>query len=124
MRGTQSGSVTITDVSAPWSRALGFDAQHNFRPLGAFNTLLLPLIQLEFVNFYLGIAQGALAKAAKYTNANTRGWPYSADPKSTGAEEFYIQDIYGQLQSKVWGLEAQVDRVGDQVQELVDRKDR
>lgn len=58
MRGTQSGSITITDVSVPWERALGFDENHQFVPLNGFNALLLPAIQLHFVNFYLGIAEG------------------------------------------------------------------
>lgn len=110
----------------PWSRALGFTstAPHTFQSLGAWTTLLLPLTQLDFVNFYLGIAEGALKKAAGYTTKNTRGWPYSDDPKPSGQEEFYIQEIYGQLQAKVWGLEAQVDQLGDQIQALVERKSR
>lgn len=126
MRGTQSGSITITNVELPWTGALGFSADKTFHPLGAFNTLLLPAIQLEFVNFYLGIAQGALAKAAQYTVKNTRGWPFSGEGhvKPRGVDEFYVQEIYGTLQAKVWGLEAQVDSVGEILGELIDREDR
>jgi len=43
MRGTQSGSISITNVSVPWSAALGFNEKKEFVPLGAFNTLLLPV---------------------------------------------------------------------------------
>ena len=81
-------------------------------------------IQLAFVNFYLGIAQGALSKAATYTVANTRAWPFSGDVKDKAIDEFYIQEIYGTLQSKVWGLEAQVDSAGDLISELLSREDR
>ncbi|KAK4052500.1 hypothetical protein OIV83_002302 [Microbotryomycetes sp. JL201] len=125
MRGTQSGSITITNVVVPWSGALGFDPRtKTFQPLGAFNTLLLPSIQVTFSNFYLGIAQGALAKAARYTVKNTRAWPFAGDVKSTGHEEFYIQETYGELQAKLWALEAQLDRVGQEIGDLVDRPDR
>ncbi|KAK4057055.1 hypothetical protein OIO90_001955 [Microbotryomycetes sp. JL221] len=125
MRGTQSGSVTITNVVVPWARALGFDpATKAFQPLGAFNTLLLPAIQNTFSNFYLGIAQGALAQAAKYTVKNTRAWPFAGDVKSTGHEEFYIQETYGELQSKLWALEAQLDRTGELIGALLSRQNR
>ncbi|KAM0790564.1 hypothetical protein ACM66B_004433 [Microbotryomycetes sp. NB124-2] len=125
MRGTQSGSVTITNVVVPWSAALGFDPRtKEFQPLGAFNTLLLPAIQVTFSNFYLGIAQGALAKAARYTVRNTRAWPFAGDVKSTGTEEFYIQETYGELQAKLWALEAQLDRAGQEIGDLVNRDDR
>ncbi|GAA5841108.1 hypothetical protein JCM5353_003653, partial [Sporobolomyces roseus] len=89
MRGTQSGSIAIKNVIVPWERALGFNDKKEFVGLGAFNTLLLPAIQLHVVSFYLGIAEGALAKASKYTVANTRAWPYSGDVKATGHQEFY-----------------------------------
>ncbi|KZS94737.1 acyl-CoA dehydrogenase NM domain-like protein [Sistotremastrum niveocremeum HHB9708] len=123
MRGTQSGSITITNVRVPWSSALGF-VDKQFRPLGAYNTILLPTIQLVFTNFYLGIAQGALAKASRYTVANTRPWPFAGDVKAKGVGEFYVQDIYGSLQAKVWGLEAQVDAAGVSIRNLIHRENR
>lgn len=36
-------------------------------------------IQLVFSNFYLGIAQGALDFASKYTVTSTRAWPFGGD---------------------------------------------
>jgi hypothetical protein len=51
-----------------------------------------------FRQLYLGIAQGALAKAAEYTVKNTRPWPYAGDVKERAVDEFYIQEIYGDLQ--------------------------
>ncbi|GAA5849020.1 hypothetical protein JCM3766R1_005428 [Sporobolomyces carnicolor] len=124
MRGTQSGSIKISNVSVPWSRALGFNAQKEFVPLGAFNTLLLPAIQLFFISFYLGIAQGALEKAASYTSVNTRAWPFADDVKASGHEEFYIQEIYGTLQSRVWAVEAQVDSLAREISQILTRSDR
>lgn len=143
MRGTQSGmfvpmphftvltpmvflgSIRITNVRVPWSGALGFVSKQ-FTPLGAYNTTLLPAIQLVFANIYLGIAQGALAKAAAYTAKNTRAWPFAgaANQQAKATDEFYIQDIYGTLQAKVWGLEAQLDSVGELLRAVLDRKDR
>lgn len=83
LRLTESGSATITDVSAPWADALGWDVKTK-KPdpavLGVpWGSLLLPLIQLQFSNFYLGIALGALDTAKKYTTTTTRPWPYGGD---------------------------------------------
>lgn len=86
LRLTESGSVKIENVSAPWEDALGWDVATK-KPdpavLGIqFGTLFLPTIQLVFVNFYLGIAQGALEFASQYTKKNTRPWPYGGDVSS------------------------------------------
>lgn len=107
----------------PWSGALGF-VNKEFQHIGAYNTTLLPAIQNVFSNIYVGIAQGALAKAANYTKSNTRPWPFAGDVKSKGTEEFYIQDIYGDLQAKVWSIEAQVDAAGEGIRRLLERDDR
>ncbi|GAA5933165.1 uncharacterized protein JCM15063_002316 [Sporobolomyces koalae] len=124
MRGTQSGSISITSVVVPWERALGFNQKKEFVELGAFNSLLLPAIQLFFISFYLGIAQGALEKAADYTVKNTRAWPFGKDVKTTGHEEFYIQEIYGTLQARVWAVEAHVDVLASKISALLTREDR
>ncbi|MEO7122336.1 MAG: acyl-CoA dehydrogenase family protein, partial [Lacisediminihabitans sp.] len=59
---TESGSVEIRDVRTSWASAAGF-VDRVFQPL-TYNTLNVPVIQLVFANFYLGIAQGAVEKAA------------------------------------------------------------
>jgi hypothetical protein len=66
-------------VQGPWTDALGCDTTAgapNPSILNILNipfaTLLLPIIQLVFSNFYLGIAQGSLDFASKYTNTSTR----------------------------------------------------
>ncbi|SEC59235.1 Acyl-CoA dehydrogenase [Amycolatopsis tolypomycina] len=107
---TESGSVTITDVRVPWESAAGY-VDRKFRPL-VYNTLNVPAIQLVFTNFYLGIAQGALATALAYTRDHTRAWPYGGDDKQAASEEWYILDGYGDLQAKLWAAEALVDKAG------------
>lgn len=108
MRGTQSGGVTISNVVVPWADALGF-VNKVFQPLGPYNTLNLPQIQLVFTSFYLGIAEGALSRALAYTKANTRGWPYTPTPVARGTDESYIQIGYGELQARVWASAALIE---------------
>ena len=85
MRLTESGSVRIENIVVPWGDALGWDPKTK-RPipevLGVpFASMLLPTIQLVFSNFYVGVAQGALNAASKYTATSTRAWPYGGDNK-------------------------------------------
>ncbi|CRK47355.1 hypothetical protein BN1723_007494 [Verticillium longisporum] len=100
LRLTESGSVKIEKVSAPWTDALGWDVEKKVpaEPLTIpFATLLLPTIQLVFSNFYLGIAWGALNEAKAYTNKSTRAWPFGGDNKEKAQDEFYILSTYGNL---------------------------
>ncbi|MBO0839832.1 MAG: acyl-CoA dehydrogenase family protein [Sciscionella sp.] len=113
---TESGSVTITDVRVPWEQAAGF-VDKEFQPR-TYNTLNVPLIQLVFTNFYLGIARGALTTATAYTRDRTRPWPYGGDNKSSASEEFYILDTYGDLQSKLWAAEALADRAAEKIEAI------
>lgn len=41
--------------------------------------------------------------------------------KTKATDEFYIQDIYGDLQAKVWGVEAQIDHVGELLNRVIER---
>ncbi|PWN53228.1 acyl-CoA dehydrogenase NM domain-like protein [Violaceomyces palustris] len=123
MRGTQSGGVTITNVVIDWKDALGY-VDKKFVPLGPYNTLNLPQIQLVFTSFYLGIAEGALARSLAYTKANTRGWPYAPQPAARGTDEAYIQIGYGDLQSRLWAAEAFIDKVVLQANEILHTEPR
>jgi alkylation response protein AidB-like acyl-CoA dehydrogenase len=107
---TESGSVTIENVRVPWTSAAGY-VDRKFQPL-VYNTLNVPAIQLVFTSFYLGIAQGALETALAYTRDRTRPWPYGGDDKQAASEEWYILDGYGDLQAKLWAVEALVDKAG------------
>lgn len=110
---TESGSVEIRDVRVDWASAAGF-VDRVFQPL-TYNTLNVPAIQLVFANFYLGIAQGALTTAAAYTRSTTRAWPYGGDDKARAADEWYLLEGYGSLQSKLWADEALIDAVGEEI---------
>jgi alkylation response protein AidB-like acyl-CoA dehydrogenase len=114
---TESGSVEIRDVRVPWAAAAGY-VDKTFQPL-AYGTLNVPTIQLVFANFYLGIAQGALERATDYTRQHTRAWPYGGDDKAAATDEWYVLEGYGRLQSKLWADEALLDRVGDEIGELL-----
>ncbi|KAA9152828.1 acyl-CoA dehydrogenase family protein [Amycolatopsis acidicola] len=114
---TESGSVTIENVRVPWTDAAGY-ADRKFHPL-VYNTLNVPAIQLVFTNFYLGIAQGALETALAYTQDRTRAWPYGGDDKQNAAEEWYILDGYGDLQAKLWAVEALVDKAGEAISRVL-----
>lgn len=113
---TESGSVTITDVRVPWAQAAGY-VDKQFLPR-VYNTLNVPLIQLVFTNFYLGIAKGALRTATTYTRDRTRPWPYSVDVKASAGEEFYILETYGDLQSKLWAAEALAERAAEKIEAI------
>ncbi|HEV3355489.1 MAG TPA: acyl-CoA dehydrogenase family protein [Pseudonocardiaceae bacterium] len=113
---TESGSVTITDVRVPWAQAAGY-VDREFVPR-VYNTLNVPLIQLVFTNFYLGIAQGALRTATTYTRDRTRPWPYAVDVKDSAGQEFYILETYGDLQSKLWAAEALAERAADAIEAI------
>lgn len=120
---TESGSVSIEDVRVCWDEALGYvDRQFQARTYATLNT---PTIQLVFANFYLGIAQGALEAATSYTREKTRPWPYGGDNKESAAEEFYVLDGYGDLQSKLWSAESLIEDTNARLEELLhaDRDD-
>jgi alkylation response protein AidB-like acyl-CoA dehydrogenase len=104
---TESGSVTITDVAVPWEAAAGF-VDKTFQPR-VYNTLNVPTIQLVFVSFYLGIARGALESAAEYTRTQTRPWLHGGFTRAV--DEPYQLDLYGDLNSKLWAVEALADEV-------------
>ncbi|CZT52986.1 probable thermophilic desulfurizing enzyme family protein [Rhynchosporium secalis] len=119
LRLTESGSVRINKIQVPWNDALGWDTKTK-APDPAylsipFATLLLPTIQLVFSNFYLGIAQGSLAFAKKYTTTSTRAWPYGGDNKNSPTEEFYILERYGNFFAHLRAAEALADRAGQEI---------
>jgi len=113
---SESGSVTIKDVSVPWSGALGW-VNKEFQPR-IYNTITLPAIQLVFTNIYLGGAAGALRTGTHYTRNTTRPWPYGGDDKEEAIDEPYILDGYGDLQAKLWAAEALADVAGERITEL------
>jgi hypothetical protein len=122
LRLTESGSVKISQVHVPWTDALGWSTSTKLPDPAylaiPFATLLLPTIQLVFSNFYLGIAQGSLDFASKYTNTSTRAWPYGGDNKSSPTEEFYILERYGNFFAHLRAAETLADRAGKEISDL------
>ncbi|EPE04437.1 thermophilic desulfurizing enzyme family protein [Ophiostoma piceae UAMH 11346] len=114
LRLTESGGVQIQDVPIPWEDALGWDVKTK-KPdpniLGVpLASIFLPLIQLNFANFYIGIAWGALEFAKDYTRKNTRPWPFGGDPKEKVDDEFYILQTYGNFFAHLRAATALADR--------------
>ncbi|KAI5244711.1 thermophilic desulfurizing enzyme family protein [Aureobasidium subglaciale] len=122
LRLTESGSVNISNISVPWKDALGWNATTKAPDPTILNipfaSLLLPTIQLVFSNFYLGIAQGSLEFAKRYTTTNTRAWPFGGDNKASATEEFYILERYGSFYATLLAAEALTDRAGQEISAL------
>ena len=104
---TESGGVTLHQVRVGWDQAAGFVGK-TFQPR-VYNTLNVPTIQLVFVNFYLGIARGALETAVTYTREKSRSWLHGG--YAAAVDEPAVIDAYGDLQSKLWAVEALADAV-------------
>lgn len=117
---TESGGVEISGVRVPWGAAAGYVNKEfaPFEPL-TYATLNLPAIQQVFTEFYLGIAKGALKAGTAYTRSVTRAWPYGGDNKQSAAEEWYILEGYGRLQSSLWAAEALADAAGAELAGLL-----
>ncbi|GAY08200.1 acyl-CoA dehydrogenase family protein [Pseudonocardia sp. N23] len=107
---TESGGVTISEVGVPWAAAAGFVGK-TFQPR-VYNTLNVPTIQLVFVSFYLGIARGALETATGYTRTQSRSWLHGGHDRAV--DEPYVLDLYGDLASKLWAVEALADQVAQE----------
>lgn len=122
LRLSESGGVKISNIQVPWADALGWDPSTK-APIPEILSipwagLLLPTIQLVFSNFYLGIAQGALDFASKYTTNSTRAWPFGGDNKESPTEEFYVLERYGNFFAHLRAAEALADRAGDAANRL------
>ncbi len=81
-----------------------------------FNT---PLIQLVFVNFYLGTAEGALDAATDYVRTTTRPWLTSGVEKAS--EDPYILERIGEFRSALKASVALADAAATVVQSALAR---
>lgn len=81
-----------------------------------FNT---PLIQLVFVNFYIGTAEGALAAALDYVRTTTRPWITSG--VESASEDPYILERIGEFQAALKASAALVDTAAAAVQAALAR---
>lgn len=122
LRLTESGAAKLMQVNFPWEDALGWNTETKtaIKELvaGPFSTIMVPIIQLVFANFYIGIAYGALRTGSEYTKTQTRAWPFSHDPKSSPLEEHYILARYGKSFASLKAAEALADKAGDELAAL------
>ncbi len=116
-RASVSAPVRVENVRIPWVDVVGYDATKSFVPRRENSTAGL-VAQLQMANIYLGIAQGALAHAIKYTRENSRAWFHSEYERAV--DEPHILDTYGELHSKLIAVEALVDRAGLKLNALLD----
>lgn len=96
-----SGSVTFTNVRVDTEDILGEVGQE------PFSTLVTPGIQLAFGNFYLGVAQGALAKGREILLGRKNAWILST--AATYAQDPVFQRTVGEFASRIAAAEALAD---------------
>lgn len=78
-----------------------------------FRTLVTPLIQAVFGNLYLGVAEGALARAAEYTRTRSRAWVFSN--AQSAKEDPYVLQTYGLLSARLQATAALAEKLGTQI---------
>ncbi|MFP5393250.1 MAG: acyl-CoA dehydrogenase family protein, partial [Gammaproteobacteria bacterium] len=109
-RQTDSGSAEFTDLRVHAGEVLSHPG-----PLSSPYACLRPLIaQLILVNVYIGLAEGALEHARRFTLEQSRVWPASLATRAN--QDPYTLLHYGQFQA---GLEA-ARLLGDRAARLLD----
>jgi alkylation response protein AidB-like acyl-CoA dehydrogenase len=95
---TASGSVIFDRVEATDADLLsGLD--HYAGDVEQRDGLRVLFSQLIFVNFYLGIAEGALGAASAYVRSHGRPWPESGLERAT--EDPYHLQLFGRLSAGI-----------------------
>ncbi|MFS2151947.1 acyl-CoA dehydrogenase family protein [Rhizobium sp. Rhizsp42] len=115
---SDSGSVEFRDFPVYEEDLIGAPAEEGAAPpvLASFNT---PLIQLVFVNFYLGTAEGALAQAVDYVRTTTRPWVTSGVARAQ--DDPYILERVGEFTASVKAAAALADQAAGAVQDALSR---
>lgn len=110
---SDSGSVEFHDFPVYEEDFVGAPAAPDAAPpvLSTFNT---PLIQLVFVNFYLGSAEGALQAAVDYVRTTTRPWVTSGVERA--ADDPYILERVGEFTAALKASAALADVAAAAVQ--------
>jgi alkylation response protein AidB-like acyl-CoA dehydrogenase len=113
-RQSSSGSVTFHDVTvSPEDELGGVD--------DPFSTLVTPAIQLSFVNLYVGIAEGALARGREITNARKNAW-FRSEADLYRHDPFVLR-LYGELTSQTAAAAALADQVAQEFEEVIGQGD-
>jgi alkylation response protein AidB-like acyl-CoA dehydrogenase len=92
---TESGSIEFRHVRVDREDILGPFPPRPNQPLHPLTSLVVPIHQLLFVNFYLGTAEGALAEARGYILEHARPWQTSGVTRAS--EDPYVLELYGSL---------------------------
>lgn len=117
-RQTDSGTVELHDVEVRPDEVLATPG-----PLGSpFASLRPCLAQLVLANVYLGIAEGALEEARRYTRARRRPWIAAKGTPAT--EDPYVLHRYGDMWLGLESARLLTDRAGAVFQAAWEEGDR
>lgn len=81
-------------------------------------TLLTPGIQLAFANFYLGIAEGALARGRQILLGRTNAWFLSQ--AETYSQDVVFQRTVGELKARTAAVAALAEKLGRRFDQVLD----
>ncbi len=113
---SDSGSVEFHDFPVYEEDFIGAPADAN-EPAPVLATFNTPLIQLVFVNFYLGAAEGALATALDYVRTTTRPWLTSGVEKAS--DDPFILERVGEFTAALKASAALADSAALTVQQAL-----
>jgi alkylation response protein AidB-like acyl-CoA dehydrogenase len=114
---TESGSIEFRDVEIDRDDILGPFPPRPNDPPPPQATLVVPIHQLLFVNFYLGTAEGALLDANEYVRTSTRPWQTSGVEKAS--DDPYVLELYGTLHSDLRASLALADAAADDIEAAI-----
>ena len=117
-RQTDSGTVALDDVVIHEDELLLSPG-----PLGSpFASLRPCLAQLVLANVFLGLGEGALEEARRYTREQSRAWPSSG--VASASDDPYVLRHYGELWVGLRGAAALTDQAGASFDEAWSQAER
>jgi alkylation response protein AidB-like acyl-CoA dehydrogenase len=116
---TESGSIEFRDVRVEHEHIIGPLPPQPNAPLPALTSLVVPIHQLLFVNFYLGTAEGALAEANRYIHEHGKPWQTSGVAQAS--DDPYVLELYGSLYSDVRASVALAEAAAIEIEAAIQR---
>jgi len=113
---TESGTVDFRDVRVERSEIFGRGPLKTAESK-PWMTVTTPMMQLVFVNFYLGTAEGALREAVDYVKTTTTPWQTSGVADAT--DDPYILELYGELAAELNASVALAEEAGRAVERML-----
>lgn len=107
-RQTESGTILFEDVAIEADEVLASLPPLDEQPV--WTNMRVPMLQLAFVNFYVGVAEGALASARDYVRSTTRAWPTSGVARAV--DDPYILEHLGIHTARLRAAAALADEAG------------